>query len=307
MARIAPLPLDAQSVAQARARLDAATAAQREASTRVAQARITAEHARRTAERFGAVAAAGGVSARDREQTELAWSVARDDLSAAQSRARAAAADVRAAQAALMAVGGAPGARGGLTLVRSPTQGRLLRVPERSERVIAAGAPILELGSPAAMEVVVDVLSTDAVQVCVGASAELDEWGGDAPLRGRVRLVEPAAFTRVSALGVEEQRVNVIIDFVDPPGALGDGFRVEAGIVTWEAPEVLTVPASALFRDGTTWNVFAVRDGRARTQRVEIGHRTPAAVEVVRGLESGDEVVLFPSDKVRDGTRVKER
>jgi HlyD family secretion protein len=306
VARIAPMPLDAQSVAQARARLDAAIAAQREAATRVEQARLTADHARRTAERLGAVAAAGGLSARDREQTELASTVARDDLVAAQARARAAAAEIRAAQAGLLAVGGAAtGSRPGITLVRSPTQGRLLRVPERSERVVAAGAPILELGSPAAMEVVVDVLSTDAVQVCDGAAVELDEWGGDAPLRGRVRVVEPSAFTRVSALGVEEQRVNVVIDFVDAPGTLGDGFRVEARIVTWEGPGVVRVPASALFRDGDQWKVFVVREGRARLQSVDIGHRTAAAVEVVRGLEQGEQVVLFPSDRVSDGVRVR--
>jgi HlyD family secretion protein len=306
VARIAPMPLDAQSVAQARARLDAAIAAQREAATRVEQARLTADHARRTAERLGAVAAAGGLSARDREQTELASTVARDDLVAAQARARAAAAEIRAAQAGLLAVGGAAtGSRPGITPVRSPTQGRLLRVPERSERVVAAGAPILELGSPAAMEVVVDVLSTDAVQVCDGAAVELDEWGGDAPLRGRVRVVEPSAFTRVSALGVEEQRVNVVIDFVDAPGTLGDGFRVEARIVTWEGPGVVRVPASALFRDGDQWKVFVVREGRARLQSVDIGHRTAAAVEVVRGLEQGEQVVLFPSDRVSDGVRVR--
>lgn len=305
VARVAPLPLDAQTVLQARARLDAAVATQREATTRVEQARITAEHAQRNAERFGAVAAAGGLSARDREQVELASSVARDDLTAATARARAAAAEIEAARAALIAVGGNGGSARGVIPVRSPTPGRLLRVPERSERVVVAGTPILELGSPAAMEVVVDVLSTDAVQVCEGATVELDEWGGDAPLAGRVRLIEPSAFTRVSALGVDEQRVNVVIDFVDRPGTLGDGFRVEARIVTWEGADVLTVPASALFREGDRWNVFIVREGRARLQSVIVGHRTPAAVEIVRGLEQGEQVVLFPSDRIRDGVRIR--
>jgi HlyD family secretion protein len=182
--------------------------------------------------------------------------------------------------------------------------GRVLRVIEESERVVPVGAPLLEIGDPRALEVVVDVLSADAVKVRPGADVVFEDWGGERTLEGRVRLVEPSGFTKVSALGVEEQRVNVIADFVEPPAMLADGYRLEARIVVWEGADVLTIPASALFRRGGTWEVFAVVDGRARRRGVTLGHRTPARVEVIGGLDAGDVVVLHPSDLVGDGTRV---
>ncbi|HEY7236045.1 MAG TPA: HlyD family efflux transporter periplasmic adaptor subunit, partial [Gemmatimonadaceae bacterium] len=186
--------------------------------------------------------------------------------------------------------------------------GTVLRIPEVSERVTAAGAPILELGDASAIEIVADVLSTDAVRICAGQEVEIVEWGGDLPLRGRVRSVEPSAFTKVSALGVDEQRVNVVSDILGAPATLGDAFRVEVRIVVWEGRAVLTVPASALVQQTSgEWRVFVVEGGRARERAVRIGHRTSGLVEVVAGLPVGATVVLFPSDLIRDGVRVRSR
>jgi HlyD family secretion protein len=178
-------------------------------------------------------------------------------------------------------------------------------VHEESERIVLAGTALLELGNPADLEIVADVLSADAVRIQPGADMDVEEWGGDRTLRARVRRVEPSGFTKVSALGVEEQRVNVIGDFVDPPARLGDGFRVEVRIVVWEAPDVVRVPGSALFRRGDGWAVFVADGGRARIRDVDVGHRGAFEAEIRAGLEPGERVVLHPSDRVSDGARVR--
>jgi HlyD family secretion protein len=162
------------------------------------------------------------------------------------------------------------------------------------------------VGDCAQLEIVVDILTTDAVGVRLGAEMLVEPWSdGRPPIEARVRRVEPAAFTKVSALGVEEQRVNVIADFVNRPDGLGDGFRVEARIVMWEAADVLKVPSSALFRSGEQWAVFVVEGGRTRLRTVEMGHRSPAEAEITGGLAEGDVVVRHPSDRVADGVRVR--
>jgi HlyD family secretion protein len=185
--------------------------------------------------------------------------------------------------------------------------GVVLRVHQESEGVVQPGTPLLEVGDPTRLEVVVDLLTTDAVRVRPGAAVTLQRWGGE-PFSGWVRRVEPSAFTRLSSLGVEEQRVNVIID---PEGegwaGLGDGFRVEAEILVLETGDVTRVPASAVFRSGNGWAVFRVQDGRARLVQVEVGVRTPELVEVVAGVEPGDRVVVYPGDQVADGVRVEGR
>jgi HlyD family secretion protein len=305
VARIAPLPLDVQTTAQAEARLAGAEALRREAEARVAQARRMVEDARRSDTRSERLIAAGAVAERDREQAALALRNAEDELNAAAARASAANAEVRAARAALLGTDVLNDAT--IVPVRSPVRGRLLRVPDRSERIVAAGTPILEIGDARGLEIVIDVLSTDAVAIAPGAEVDIANWGGERLLRGCVRTVGPAGFTRISALGVDEQRVNVVIDLVEPAPELGDGFRVEARIVVWEADSALTVPASAVVRDAAGWSVFVVRDGRAKRQRVEVGHRTGAAVEIREGLTSGMQVILFPSDQVADGVRVRVR
>lgn len=301
---IAPVPLDALTREQASAKAEAAEALRREATTRVEQARIAEKHAADVARRRVAVYEIGGISEEELDAANVAHRARRDELLAAESRARAAAADVSAARAALVALEGGTSAA---VAVRAPCNGSVLRIPERSERVIAAGTPILEIGDPGALEIVVDVLSTDAVRLSPGDAAEIVEWGGDEVLRATVTTIEPSAFTEVSALGVDEQRVNVRLTVIDPPPNLGDGFRVEARMTVWEGPSVLAVPASALFQDAGAWSVFIVRDGRARIRQVEIGHRSSAMAEVVRGIGAGDDVILFPSDEVTSRVRVKSR
>jgi HlyD family secretion protein len=189
--------------------------------------------------------------------------------------------------------------------LRSPVDGKVLRVVEESERVVQGGTPILSVGEPGRLEIVTDVLSTDAVNIRPGALVLLEGWGGDHPIRARVRLVEPAGFTKISALGVEEQRVNVISDFVDPPGPLGDGYRVECKIVTWTGQDVLKVPLGAVFRRGQGWGAFVVDAGRAKLRDIKIGHRNESEVEILSGLTEGQKVILHPSNALRDGTRVR--
>jgi HlyD family secretion protein len=175
--------------------------------------------------------------------------------------------------------------------------------------MVQAGEPLLELGDPGALELVVDVLTSDAIRIRPGAEVLVDRWGGE-PLEGRVRLVEPSAFTRPSALGVEEQRVNVLVDLSSPRerwSTLGDGFRIEAHIVVWEAHEVLKVPASAVFRHGGSWAVFVVDDGVVHEVAVELGERTGREVQVVSGLQAGQRVVLHPSDRILSGAEVEQR
>jgi HlyD family secretion protein len=181
----------------------------------------------------------------------------------------------------------------------------VLRVLEQSERIIAAGTPLLEIGDAASLELVIDVLSTDAVRIHPGATVLVEDWGGDGALEARVRQIEPSAFTKISALGVEEQRVNVIADLAEPNPALGDGYRFEARIIVWEGSDVLQVPASALFRHGGAWSVFAVEGRRARRRDVSVGQRGGSAAEIQEGLSPGETVVLYPSDRLGDGVRVR--
>ena len=184
--------------------------------------------------------------------------------------------------------------------IRSPISGRVLRVLQESAAVLPAGTPLLELGDPTNLELEVDVLSTDAVKIDPGDTILVEHWGGEAPLTGTVRLIEPAAFTKISALGVEEQRVFVI-------GNLGDGFRFEARIVVWSGDDVLQVPTAALFREGDEWSVFVVTEGVAKLRKVELGHRNADAAEIAGGLQAGEQVVIYPSDRVQDGVEVLTR
>lgn len=194
--------------------------------------------------------------------------------------------------------------------IRAPISGKVLRVLQKSATVVTSGVQLVELGNPADMEVEIDVLSSDAVKIEPGAKVLLEHWGGDQPLVGTVRLIEPAAFTKVSALGVEEQRVNVIVDFVEPPDrrpTLGDAFRVEARIVLWEQEDVLRVPTSALFRQGDGWAVYQVVEGRASLRSVKIGRRNGLEAEVLEGVQPGDRVIVHPSDKIAQNVKIVAR
>jgi HlyD family secretion protein len=245
------------------------------------------------------------------ERAELQERTSREELASAEFGARVAEYDLQMAQAALGRLDKKPSAKEQEQLeVTSPVKGRVLKVIQESEGVVQPGAPLLEIGDPSALEVVVDVLTSDAVHVQPGASASIERWGGERPLKAHVRLVEPSAFTRVSALGVEEQRVNVVIDLDEPHAtwaALGDGYRVDARIVFWQSDGVLCVPASAAFRRDEGWAVFKLDHDIAKLSTVELGHVNPDTVEVQRGLSAGAQVVMYPSDSVRDGVQVEAR
>ena len=304
IAELWPLPLSAREREEQLARIGAVEAQLREASERVRQAGASHEQARRERTRMETLAKGGFVAQQEAEQARLTETTSANELEAARFRERSVEADLKAARAALLSLDTSRGS-GARVIVRSPAAGKVLRIPERSERVVAAGAALITIGDPNRIEIVVDLLSTDAVKVKAGMPVLLEGWGGDRPLRARVRLVEPYGFTKVSALGVEEQRVNVIADFVDAAESLGDGYRVEAKIVIWSGDKVLKAPVSALFRQGEEWAVFVVESGRARRRKVQIGHRGALEAEVTRGLTDGEAVIRHPSNDLADSARVK--
>lgn len=285
----------------------ATEALERESEERVRRVETDYAQARRDRERIEQLARQGIVSQREAEQAIVGERTQANALEEARLRERSAAADAEAARAARLALAEHQDGPEGSVRVRAPVAGRVLRIPERSERVVQAGTPLLVLGDPSRLEVVLDVLSTEAVKVEPGMEVLLEGWGEERTLRAQVRVVEPFAFTKVSALGVEEQRVNVVADFVDPPGRLADAYRVDARIVVWRNDDVLTVPASAVFRRGEGTSVFVDEGGRARLRRVTIGHRSPTAVEILDGLRTGETVIRHPSNDVDDGVRVRSR
>jgi HlyD family secretion protein len=194
--------------------------------------------------------------------------------------------------------------------IHSPIDGRVLRILQESAAALPAGTPLMELGDPTNLELEIDVLSTDAVKIAPGDTVLVEHWGGETPLTGTVRVVEPAAFTKISALGVEEQRVWIIADLnvsQEERGSLGDAFRFEGRIVVWESEDVLQVPTSALFRQGDEWAVFVINDEHAHLRKVKLGHRNPDAAEVLDGLTEGERAIVYPSDRVQDGVAVKRR
>jgi HlyD family secretion protein len=201
-----------------------------------------------------------------------------------------------------------PGNYSEQVVITSPVNGNILKILHESEGVVREGEALLELGDPRALEVEIDVLSADAVRIREGTSVLFDRWGGDKPLEGKVRVVEPVGFTKISALGVEEQRVLVIADIVSPREEwtqLGDGYRVEASFILWEHDDVLQVPASALFRSGDNWSVFIVENDRARLRSVRIGYRSRLSAQVISGLEKGDRVITHPDSSIEEGVRVR--
>jgi HlyD family secretion protein len=305
VARIQPLPLDVPTRAGLQAALSAAEARRASAAAAVGQAEAARDQALRELERRRMLAEQGALAAEQVERYRLAWQTGEQQLHAARESLRAADADVAAARAALSGVTAA-GATQAAVQVRSPAAGLLLRVAEHSGRLVSAGAPLLEIGDPQALEVVVDVLTRDAVRIRPGMPAILRNWGGP-ELHATVRAVEPSAFTRLSALGVEEQRVNVILDLAERPPELGDGYRVDAAITVWATDRALTIPTSALFRTAAGWAAFTVENGVARERTVQIGERSGARVQVLDGLADGQRVIVFPSDELTAGQRVRPR
>ena len=307
LARITPSPLGSRESAEARARIETAEALVREAEANVARARVEQEEAVSGRDRAEKLAASGSISRERLERAVHAATISERSLESALFRHRAAISSLEVAQAALLALREERGDAKAILSVVSPVDGQVLRLFEESERVVAAGAPLLEVGDPGEMEVTVDVLSTDAIRVDVGQAVWIEEWGGPEPLSGRVSRVEPAAFTRVSALGVDEQRVNVIVDLDETPPELGDGYRVTGRIVVWEKPDVLKVPSSALFRVDEDWSVFVVEGGVARTRGVTVGQQNGVEAEILEGIAAGALVILHPNPRIADGVGVEPR
>lgn len=310
VARIQPdLPalLDERTRGEARAAVAAARAALGRARAEDARTRAALAQADRDLAQSRRLVAAGAVADQELEVRETEARIAGEAARAATFAVGVATAELQRAEARL-----APPtpAAGGAIAVTAPVDGVILRRLRESESAVPAGEPLVEIGDPRALEIVADLLSTDAVRVKPGAAASIEQWGRDDPLRARVRLVEPSGFTRVSALGVEEQRVNVVLDLIDADdrsAALGDGYRVELRIVTWEAAGVIRAPTSALVRDGARWAVYEAVGGRARRTHVEIGQRNGAEAEVRAGLSEGARVIVHPGDRIADGVRVRER
>ena len=303
VARILPSQEDPRMALTLRAEVEAARAAHLEARAGVEQARARAEQARREAERRRSLIDLGSLSSEAMEQAEVAARVADRMLEAADATASAARARVDAAEARLLGVSG-DGDGLPAVEVRSPVSGRVLSVVDASERVVAAGAPLVELADVRGLELVLDVLSEEAVRIEPGQDIRITEWGGDTLLTGRVRAVTLSGYTKVSALGVEEQRVDVIGDLHAPPATLGAGYRVAGDIVVWRGEAVLTVPSSSVFRSGDGWAVYTVEGGRAVLREVVLGRRNQDRAEVLEGLTEGDEVVLFPPSALEEGARV---
>jgi HlyD family secretion protein len=309
LARMVPAPIDTRTHAQLTARREAARAGLERARADEQAAQAAYQFALTDHERLGALGNAGAISRSEIDSALARRDAAEGHVKAAAAAVRAAAHDVEAADAAVLTAA-QPGPVGSYVDVRAPTQGVLLRVFQQSERVLAAGTPLVEIGDIATLEMVVDLLSADAVRIPPGASATIDRWGGPDRLHGRVRLIEPGSFTKISALGVEEQRVNVFIELTDPPARwsrLGDGFAGDVSIVTAERRGVIKVPAGALFRDEEGWSAFVMVGRRARQRPVSIGLRAGYDVEVLSGLAEGEEVVLFPPERVVDGARIVRR
>ncbi|QAU34526.1 HlyD family efflux transporter periplasmic adaptor subunit [Janthinobacterium sp. 17J80-10] len=297
--------LDARRRAEAQARIAAAATNVNVAEQRVSAAVSNADIAQKELQRVRALRQGGHVSAaaEDRAATTAQSSAA--ELRSARFSVSTARYELEAARTALKYA--ALGGTGTPIAVRSPESGQVLKIAHKSEGTVAAGQPLIEIGNPRALEVEVDLLSADAVRIHPGTRVLFERWGGDGVLEGVVKVVEPGAFTKISALGVEEQRVWVIVAFTSPSATwqrLGDGYRVEASFIIWEGNDVLQIPASALFRDGNGWAAYVVMQDHAVKRRVEIGKRNALAAQVLAGIRADEQVIVHPDDRVRENVTV---
>lgn len=305
---VAPPLLDPRARAQAEAVVSMHEASRKQAAESLEARRAALKIADADNERMHSVTRKDSLSDSDRDKMEGDVSIKAAEVRAAEFSLQVIDYELAQARAALERP--ASVTTGNLVEIKSPVSGRVLNVMQESEMVVTPGVRILEIGDPADIEIEAEILSRDAVAIKPGDAVEVEQWGGEKPLTGRVRRVEPAAFTKISALGVEEQRVIVLCDLVDVPEAakaLGDRYRVEARVAVWHADDVLIVPAGALFREGNAWKTYVFRDNTARLTPIEAGHSDGRFTEILSGITTGDEVLLHPPDTVRDGTPVVRR
>jgi len=305
-------PLDERNRALAEARRDSARSV-------LEKSRTTYDLARNELRRIEQMFAAGTISPQELESAKMRETAAARDVVAAEGALKQAEAELQASgvggpvsRPAAVGREADPPVNAAAVIppieVRATASGRVLHVFQESSRAVLQGTPLLEIGDPADLEVIVEMLSRDGAAIAPGAPVSLEQWGGPGPLTGKVRLVEPAAFTKYSALGVEEQRVYVVVDITSPREqwlALGDNYRVEARVITWESASALKLPVSGLFRQGNAWAAYVVRGGQAKLVPVTAGKSSGAEIQVTEGLAEGDEVILYPGDRIKDGQRVK--
>ena len=300
--------LDPRARAQAEAVVSMHEAARKQAAETLEARRAALKMADSDRDRMRAVTRPGSLSDSARDQMEADSAMKGAELRAAEFSLQVTDYELAQARAALERP--ASVTPGNLVEVKSPVSGRVLKVMQESEMVVTPGTQILEIGDPADIEIEAEILSRDAVAIHPGDAVEVEQWGGETPLKGRVRRIEPAAFTKISALGVEEQRVVVLMDLLEIPQAaksLGDRYRVEVRVAVWHTEETLVVPAGALFREGNAWETYIFRDGTAQLTAIDAGHSDGRFTEVRSGLSAGDEVLLHPPDTVKDGTAVIKR
>ncbi len=298
--------LDPRARAQAEAAVQSAEAARMQRGEQINSANSELSLARKELERTKRLRDKGAVSGREFDAAASKVDVLVNQVDSAKFGLKVAEFELAQAKAALMQADSPEEATP--ISIKAPVSGAVLNVYEENARAAAAGMPIMEVGDPADLEMEIELLSSDAVNVRPGAEVTVEQWGGGEPLAGKVTVVEPGGFTKISALGVEEQRVKVRADFVElPPGIFGDRYRVEARIVTWSGEDVLQVPVGALFRKGNEWKTFVIDGGVARLRSVEIGHNDGMSAEVLGGVEVGERVIQHPPDSVADGKRVEVR
>lgn len=303
--------LDPRSRAEAEAVVSAAKAALNAAQEKERAAAADADYIRKRSERIAKLYSKGYAAKDQFDQTESELNKSRAVRDSAKAAADVARFEFDRAKATLQNFNPVKRTVNHSTVyISSPVSGNIFRIYRESEGSVNTGEPLLDIGNAENLEVRVEVLSSDAVKIKKGTPVLFKRWGGDEPLLGVVRVVEPAGFTKISSLGVEEQRVLIIVDITSPPDTwrvLGDGYRLEAHFIVWEGKDVLQVPASALFRSGKEWAVFVNDNGRARERTVEVGQRNGLTAEIISGIKANEKVIAHPDDSISDGTRIKSR
>lgn len=305
MAWIDPAPIDPRQNAVLEAHLNAALATRKQSEAMVLRTKSDYEQAQRDSQRSRALAEQGIISKESYEKVAALDHAAFQRLEEAMASQEVATHQVEEANAALLAARG-PDSRSP-TPIRTSIAGRVLRLYEQSERIVTPGTPLIEIGYTPHLEIVSDFLTREAVKIRVGMRAIITDWGGSQPLYAHVRAIEPGGFTKISALGVEEQRVNVVLDFEGTSDALQDGFHVQVSVITWESDNILCIPPSAVFRSGADWATFVVSQGVAKQTTLKIGHRGEDLWQVMEGVSEGAEVIAHPAAEIIDGVRVRER